>query len=283
MSRYGWIVGAMLVPVLIISCNDGGKAPSGDTAGCCEECCAEPSSSFPAYDYNDFVEANNDRRANWIHKAVPRVVTVNVDAQSLAQMMKSFSTSEYFTVDEVSGIVQDHATYWNMAGADITVAIGDTGFNCCNSMTDADAACQDCLADGENSVFVWDGDSTELDPSLLASAATFTMADAEGECMLGADIVFFTGYWQDDGTWCEYNWTYPYTDSDTTDCSDGVKSKAFKDSSVHEFGHLFGLGHQSQVDFPTSAMNTDGCRGCNYDTVQEPDITALVELYQQCQ
>ena len=83
-------------------------------------------------------------------------------------------------------------------------------------------------------------------------------------------------------TWCPYNWTYPYSDGES-DCSDGTKNKPYKDTTVHEFGHFFGLGHQSIVDFPTSAMNTDGCSPCSYDTISEPDITALQELYNQCQ
>ena len=276
----GWmrVVAVVLGRGLGTGCTSGKGEP-----GCCDGCCVQDSTEFPGYLYDEKY-VGGDNLDNWAHRSL-REITIEPDLPSFAGVMKQPVTNVPYELANVREALETFAKYWNDSGAEITVTVGSTGINCCNSLTDSDPGCQDCRADAQSSIYVWNGDSSEIS---TIGAAALTGPTFDGDCLVAKDIVVTTGYYQDDGSWCSYNWQYDYGDDDTSDCSDGEKTKLFKDSLVHEFGHFVGLAHQAFVDFPSSAMLdgesccTDGECACSYDEVRNPDQGALVELYSQC-
>lgn len=274
--RFTWVAIAM---VQVFGCRQSNK-PSSDDSACCDGCCVEPSTTFPDYEYLDLVEDRDIDDANWVHLAVPRVVTFDADGPSLESIVTDFFTDANLTAEEVSTTLGDFVAYWNGAGAEISLELGVLDRDCCNGADDV-SACEDCLSNSTNDIFVWDGDSTEIDPDVEAAALTSPTADSSVTCVETMDVIFFTGFIDEDngGAWCSYTWQYPYTDQDDDCDGDLIKTKAYKDTAVHELGHAIGIDHQPS--HPESSVNS-GCVGCNYDTIQEPDITGLVELYAQC-
>jgi len=83
-ARSPRVLGVMAL-VVITACRaydprkpDTGTAPVPEPEYC-EDCRPEASATYPDYDYRDFVDADNDRRGNWLPVDVPRQVTMNAD------------------------------------------------------------------------------------------------------------------------------------------------------------------------------------------------------------
>lgn len=278
--RRGWVL-------IALGCRQ--KYDPHDTSGCCEGCCVDASVTYPDYVYTSFNDNLADYEANFTRVDLPRVETLNIDVASFVGNIVVYNgataTGNYapLTSAEIETVLRNGLLSWDGAGAAMRFEIGDTAKNCCNSLTDS--SCIDCDSDDESDVYFWAGASVAAFPdappsSTLASAAI----DADGECLLSKDLVFFSGYDEDSGAFCTYTWVYPFDDSDMEDCTDGIRSKNFHAVSVHEFGHLFGLDHQDGTANSTaSIMNAySGCFTCSLVAVQDPDETALVELYDQC-
>ncbi len=261
---------------------------ASDTAeGCCNGCCIGPGITYPDFPYSDLDQTADDNKANFAWMPAPTEVTVNVDMVSLADGVSWWEGSD-FTVADAETAVTAFLNYWNGAGSDLTLVLGDTTKNCCNSLTELGSGCINCLEDEETDIFYWNGNSFELFPTAeraAAGAQPVVSGDTGTDgCNVARDVVLFSeGLHTDDGTTCIYHWTYPYRTD--IDCADGVIDVPFKDTLVHELGHVTGLGHPP-ASLSESVMyqgGTGGCTGdCSYDVVQEPDLSALVELYAQC-
>lgn len=242
--------------LLLSACRQGeGK----DTVSTCEE----PAPSAPP-EYPEYAML----AASFAWQAAPVEGAVNVDVGSFTRNTSSLTDAE------VISAVENALTYWNSAGAALTLTIGDTALDCCTSTSDTDCT-RMCTTDDDNiDIKVTEG----RDPEELAAAEMYPKEN--GACMLSCDIVFYT-IGRDAA---HMEWVYSnVTDDDSTD---GYYEKPFYNTVVHELLHCLGLGDNRAESTSCSVTyyNEETGAGCDYtccsfDVPSDIDATALRYVY----
>lgn len=239
--------------LLLVGC----RVPEGGLAEDCDLPRPEPPAEYPRFVLGD---------ASFAWEAAPAEHSINIDVGSF--LLHSASMAE----EEVVGGLTAALAYWNAAGANVTLEMGDTALDCCTSATDT--ACDRMCTEADDYMDI------RVEDARGAGAAVQSGSE-NGPCKLTCDVTFYT-IGRDDA---HIEWVYrAVTDDDSTD---GSYQKPFYDTLVHELAHCLGIGDNVDAAYECSVSYHDpatfaGCDGscCSYtEYVSTIDEDVLRNLY----